>query len=542
MAPVPAPKGLVAELFVSSPGSTWKKLRDTSGAVILPQSYGVLLTTLLGLPPLAADAFDDSATTTGAVALDEASQWRAALAIKLVSGREFIARLTTGSKAAYEPKEHGAGITLLTPKAGKASDAIALAVLGNTLLVARSPEGITLLGPYVAKTLPPKKPPAPGAVAYVPSAALRGPLAGEIKKRWKAAREELSNTDQNNRKKHGGRAPDFGDPQAALAVMTGSVDGWVKLLEGADHAQLELRSENDVVRLHLQVDPGQSTDLQKWVQELAVGDASPLLSLPESAAIGVVSRSSMQQRTESAQSSADALGRLFGDRLNAKDKDRVANALKELAEARGDEAVFGYVRGADSAGLVYRGSTLDPRRLDAAAKSLVGLLRLPAFEEPLQQFVGQFSIKQSSAKIPGLPNKAERVLLSIKPSGMRMAKDPKGEVSAAPRPVELMWTSADGVTHGAMTTDAPPLLVAMVAAETAKTWAGVPATATGVSRIGKEVGFAVAVRPQILLGNAPLQSPGLATIALGRSGKLGVLDITADQAALRFFMQRAMTQ
>jgi hypothetical protein len=542
MAPVPAPTGLVAELFVSNPGAAWKKLRDTSGAVILPQSYGVLLTTLLGLPPLAADAFDDSATTTGAVALDEASQWQATLAIKLVSGREFIARLTTGSKAAYEEKKQDGGITLLAPKPGKASEEITLAVLGNTLLVARSAAAVTRLGPYAAKSLPRKKPPAPGAVLYVPKTALSGPVAAEVRKRWKALSEELSTSDLANRQKHGGRAPDFGDPQAALAVMTGNIDVWVKMLQGADHAQLELRPEADALRVHFEVDPGQSADLGKWVKELAVGSASPLLVLPDNAAVGVVTRSSSEQRAHSAQSTADAIGRLFGDRLKATDKERVAKALTELAQARGDEAVFGFVRTADSGGLVYRGPTTDQRQLDSAAKSLVGLLRLPAFEEPLRQFVGEFNIKQSSAKIAGLPNKAERVLLSIKPSGMRMAKDPKGQVSAAPRPVELMWTSIDDVTYGAMTIDAPPLLVAMVAAESSKTWAGLPAIATGLSRVGKDAGFVAAVRPQLLLANAPTASPGLATIALGRSGKLAVLDVTADQAAMRFFMQRAMTQ
>ncbi len=541
MAPVPEPKGLVAEFYVSTPAATWKQARDAAGIALLPRNYGVLLTTVLGLPPIVADAFDESATTTGAAVLDDKSEWQAVVGAKLSSGRELIARLTTGGKAAYDERKDPSGIVYLQPKPGKASTEIALAVLGNRLLVARDAAAIGLVGPYVAKTLPTKKPPGPGVVMHVPKKALSGPLAAELKKRWKTLKTDLTKRDQANRKKHGGRAPDFGDPQAAMSVMASNVAGWVEMLEHAERAQLRLLSEKDALRLRLEVDPGKKSELKDWVRGLAVGDASPLLHLPQGAAVGVIARSSPEQRRASAKSTAASLAKMFGDRLKPAQQERVEKALAELAESRGDEALFGFVR-APTAGLVYRGTSADQKRFDAATKNLVGLLRLNAFKEPINQFVGAFTVKHSTTKIVGLENKAHRVLFTIKPSGMRMAKDPKGQVSAAPQPIELLWTESGGITYGAMTQDAPPLLIAMVATEPAKSWAGLPQVGTRLKKIGKGASFVVAARPQILLGNAPANSAGLATVAVGRESGLGVMNLTVDRAALGFFVQRAMTQ
>src|SRR4051812_48137788 len=45
LAPVPAPDGLVAELYLSTPAATWDKLRAMVGgpAMFLPQSFGALV-------------------------------------------------------------------------------------------------------------------------------------------------------------------------------------------------------------------------------------------------------------------------------------------------------------------------------------------------------------------------------------------------------------------------------------------------------------------------------------------------------------------
>src|SRR5262245_642106 len=52
LTPMPAPAGLMAELFVPKPDAAWSKLRSTLGgtAALLPASFGAFATYVLGLP------------------------------------------------------------------------------------------------------------------------------------------------------------------------------------------------------------------------------------------------------------------------------------------------------------------------------------------------------------------------------------------------------------------------------------------------------------------------------------------------------------
>lgn len=536
---MPAPAGLVGELYVQDPGRTWKELRDAANIALLPQHYGVLLTTVLGLPPLLADAFDDGAMTTGAATLDGSGRLQAVVGARVTSGKELVARLTTGSKASHDEARDASGMTLLKPKPGKASAEISLAVLGNVLLVAQSEDALRDAGPYVARTLPTKKPPAPGAVLVVPKEALRGALAKEVRARWKRVEASLAAKDRENRAKHGGRAPDFGDPAAALSVMSGSVGDWVKMLEEVESAQVQLAGKGDSIQLRLTVDPGASKPLSEWISGLSLGDARPLLALPRRSALGVLTRSTEEQRGASAKSTAAALGRLFGDRLKAPEQEKIEAALGDLARARGDEALFGLSLGATQ-GVVFRGPAGDRKAFDSAMKGMVGLLRMNAFREPLRQFVGDYDLKQSTTKIVGLDAPVQRVLLSVKPSAMRRAKDPQGELPATPQPVEALWTQNAEHTYGALAVDAPPLLIDLVAGEANKTWETVPGLATRLDKLGNQAGFFVVVRPAPLLGQDLLDAPGVVSLSAGRAGTQAVVDLSVDQAALAVIAQKAM--
>ncbi len=51
-APVPAPSGHLGDLFLPAPGATWDKMRGVIGApaLFLPQGFGGLVATLVGMP------------------------------------------------------------------------------------------------------------------------------------------------------------------------------------------------------------------------------------------------------------------------------------------------------------------------------------------------------------------------------------------------------------------------------------------------------------------------------------------------------------
>jgi len=143
---VPAPEGLVGDLFLPSPETTWTRVRAIAGvsAAILPQSFGGIAATLLKLPLLAAGDIDGGVPVVGAVVKQGTAPAFGAVGIHVKAGDRFVDQLTRGPEARFVAKlDEASRVTLLTPKQAGSSEegAIALGVLGNYLLVAEKLEG-----------------------------------------------------------------------------------------------------------------------------------------------------------------------------------------------------------------------------------------------------------------------------------------------------------------------------------------------------------------------------------------------------------------
>lgn len=540
LSPVPAPEGLIADLFVPAPGETWRGLRDTAGVALLPQSYGLLLATVLGLPLTVAEAFDDRALTVGGVMMAATGEPLVVLGAQVRSGPELIANLSTGDNARFDARrDDGSGLTRLVAKPGKASADVTLAVIGNRLLFSQSSEAMDQLGPYVGRSLHRRRVTGSGVIAEIAKGALRGPVHALVKQRWQSTRDALDVADRDNRQKRGGRTPDFGDPQAALLGLGDKVAALLEVLENADGARVTLESRAGVTALRAEVNPGSSKEAMDWVRGLSAGDARPLLSLPATTVLAIQSRSTAAARMEGAESTTASVSKLLAERLSPADAKKVSAALSQLAVGRGDDAVVGVLLGEPS-GVVYRGSLSDPKAFDAGAKALFGLLELPAFKEPLRQFAGDMTVKRSTATVAGLPTRVERVLLTVKPSGMRLGADPSGTKAAAPEPIDVLWTVQDGVALGAVAKDAVPLLVTLSTATGDRTWAGSPNAAAAVERLGDRAAFVAAVRPGALLPRAESEAQGVATLALGKRESHPWLELVLDRESLRALVKGAI--
>ncbi|MCA9598787.1 MAG: hypothetical protein KC776_35995 [Myxococcales bacterium] len=542
LAPVPVPDGLAVEILVPNPGATWTALRALGGAgvALLPSTFPMLAATFLGVPPDTADVIDADTPLTGVVGTSAKQNLGVVLAVHVTSGRELIARLTTGAKAGYvERKDEKSGVTVLEAKPGKASTELVLGVVGNYLVASREEEDLLRYAPFAARTLPTRAMPKEAIVATADKKALAGPITSALRDRWKAMSAGLRLADQQNRQKHGGRAPDFGDPAVALTGMSAAVESFLAVLGSTKQAHLTVRPEKDRLAVRLIADPEATGAAKELGESLTVGSAEPLLALPAGVAVAVLSRSSAKSREESAKSTSEGLTQLFGDRLEKRDSDRVKSALAELAEGRGDWTAYGLsmVPGA----VVVQSAVSDKKKLDGGVKSALKLLSLPAFKEPLGRFVGDYTLKTEHAKITGLDSGAERALFTVKPSTMRTANDPNGNVDAAPKPVELLWTVSDDKAIAALAPDAVPVLVQQVTAKPETTLASSAAIKQIVTAAGSSVSFAVLVQPLKLGGAGVLagdDAPLLLTV--GRDGERPALHLEADQGALRGLIRTAL--
>jgi hypothetical protein len=536
LAPIPEPQGLVAEVFAAKPDQTWKRVRALTGGPVnlLPGSYPLLVTTLLGLPPTSAGAVDTDVPTVGAIVSMAPDQLSIVVGVHIKSGRELLAALTTGDGAKFSAKADPSGVTLLEPRGGR-SGGLVLGILGNHLLAAPELGAITRFGPFVARTLPTREMPAEGIVAVVPKQALSGPLPSRLRARWKAYAAELTAADRESRDKRGGRAPDFGDPMVALAGVGSGIESFAAALESSKRVRLVITPLDDRLdaKLTLEAEPGGKAALA--LQEMAVGDLSPLLALPTGMDLAIFNRTTEASREQSASSFAEGLAKLFGDRLAEPDRKKVDKVVQDLALGRGDEAIYGLHSKDGRTSLVFRGSVKDPKKFADGVNGAVDLLKLRAVSEPLEQFIGKLAVKQSSAELTGIEGKVQRVMLTLGPS---KGVGPSREVAVGPRSFELLWLVKDGVGHAALSTEPSSALVDLLTASGTGTLGADAATKAAAERAGAGGSLSLFVQPLRLGLGSTAKSSAPLLMVLGKDASAGWLRIEADRDAVKAIVQR----
>ena len=530
----------MAELWVIDPDQSYRKLREQAMTrpALLPASFPMLAATLLELPHAVAGMFDANVPLVGALLADASGAGAWVLGLHVKSGKELAAALTAGADASYAGRLDGAsGVFLLEPKAKKDST-FALGIVNNYLLVAERAPVLPLAGPFVARTLPKRPVPTESIVLTARQAALSGPVPKQLHRLWREQAAELKTLDQKNRQERGGRAPDFGDPLAALNGVGAAVDALSDVLKSARELRAVIEPLDDGLELRVELTPGQEGPAAEVVKELVVGGVEPLLLLPKSTLLGVLTRGSPSQREESAKSMSARLRALFGDRLSESDKKLIDETLAQLARGRGDFGAYALVeRGGGLCG-VMRGATGDAGAFNAGIKSLLKFPRVRAFSEPLRQFVGELTVRPSSASVPGLPGVTDRAALSIKPARIRTAG-----ASAAALEVEsfeLLWRADTELLHAAVCGEAAPALVELIQAVPERSLASEPMVSAAARRAGP-VSFAAVLRPLALSAtdDPTLDRSAPVFIAVGREGSRMRLLARASKAVTSRLFQGA---
>lgn len=409
LTPVPAPAGHLADLFVPQPGATWGKARSAVGgpAIFLPQSFGGMVTTLAGLPITMAAEIDESVPLVGAALRQGKGPLQVAVAVHVKAGDRFVDQLTRGEGARFDKTvDAPSRVTLLTDKINPGASAVALGVLGNYLIIAQKPADLTALGPYLVRTLPARAMPKEEVVIELPEAALAGPVLEGVRE-LRGRREGAV---------------------AALVPVGGMLDGLAGLLGDASAARVTLALDATVIhgRATITPKPGGGAG-SKLVAELAVGDAKPLLDLPDATTLGVLWRESKAARGESAPKQAEALAKLLGKEVTAEDREAIGAALKAEAEARGDWQAIGVAFNGTGPTAMVRAPVADADGMKKALEQLVKLAARPTFKKALADL--SLRLQVDKAVVENLPGDVTRVRLA-RTDGDDKAKPEKGKDKA----------------------------------------------------------------------------------------------------------------
>jgi hypothetical protein len=400
--PVPragAPATLLARGAVRNPTSTWRAIRPAlSGrARLLPITPELAVTTLPGFSPLVAGLIDASAPAPFDV-LEKPDLGIAIVGgIRATSASELIVAVSNGAEAKFTAEvdaEHG--ITLLRPRDSSAD--VRAAIAGDYLTLGSGDEVLRAASADLATAPIPDV--SAGAVAEVVAnhAELDGPLKDLVTKIGEAARRRLEASDAENRLRHGGRAPDFANPERVIAAFAMLTEGIAGVLSSTSRARATARLETTPsVRLELTPEEhGLARDLMK---ESPRGDLSLLMGLPS-----WVDLSFMWQRRESStQSFVERVAALFGDRIGSADRRRIADWASDLDRGLGRAAVVGLYGEGAGAGAFVLATGGDGRALRRATSAFADVARISALRSPIEAFLGRLKSATREGSLARLP-------------------------------------------------------------------------------------------------------------------------------------------
>ena len=396
---VPAPPGLVGQAWVRAPDALWSRVQNgvSGAAALMPPDVGSLLCAATGLDgavgPLVdgkADAYVVVADAGGGAGL----AWAAAVPLR--DGPRVASLLLPGDAgvARYVARDEQ-GMRALTRLDRPLPVAMALADDGKItyLVVARSDANLARLGPYAYRSMPVL--PRPAETASVVAQLTPAALAAYASSSWNDARTWLADRDAEQRAKHGGRPPDFGDPQAILEAVDGVVKRRLGLLADAKTATVEIEAGDGDVSADLRLEPRDGDA----AAAITPGDTRPLADVPADAVLALQVRDSADARADDARELEAAIGKALGSRAHADDDRAIASALDAWSAARGDWLTASLAWGPATAVVVRSPGG------EAAVRALRGLIDLggrPVFASPLHATFALGAPSVAAAKVDGL--------------------------------------------------------------------------------------------------------------------------------------------
>ena len=383
----------------------------------------------------------------------------------------------------------------------------------------------------MARTLATKAVPGEDAVFEARQASLAGPVKEGLGGWWSATKASLDASDQRERERHGGSAPTFGDPSAALAKADAMFASVFAMLDDVTEARAAITFDD--VGVHARATfaprPGDGP-ASREVRAMVTGDAQPLLDLPEGVLVGVLARDSGEARGRNSGDQRDAIEKIFAGRLGDADKTKIAAMLDAWAKGRGDWISAGLVAGDGRRALYVRSAVADQATLDRAVRETLGAPKLVALAEPIKQWAGELTIGDPTplGDAPGTRVRIDHKSPATKLTGADRKREPDR--------FEVAWSVDAKSLALAAAADGKRALRTLA---DGKTLAADPDVKRALDGVGGEASFAIVVLPMRLAAAlapkstvADLPSAPI-VLALGRRDANGWLRADISAAALR---------
>jgi hypothetical protein len=425
--PVPAPEGLIAEATIATPDATWQRLqRGVGGAAgILPSTLGGIVCAASGIDAGLGSEIDGASAAYVVVAVNGTSpQASWVIAMKLVDARRTRA-LVEGETSRFDARVSG-DFEVLTGKGDRpeAHPSRAVAAISNAagwFVVARSEDDLARLAPYATRTMAVRPPPATPREAIaidVPGFALAGPLRTEVAREWDDTKKQMLANDRDLRAQHGGRAPDFGDPGAIVAMVDGSMQARLAVLADVKSVHVGIDPGDDDLRAVVTATPGSVAGAaSRAIAGIHPGDVAPLRAVTRDAGFALLVRDSADTRAKDAADLEAAIDGALGARLAPGDSKRIHGAIDDWTAARGDAWTLALAWGATDRGLVVDAQAGDPARASRAVHEVVDTVaHVPALREPLATWLGARDVVFGSADVPGGGRAQTAALAPMPPS------------------------------------------------------------------------------------------------------------------------------
>lgn len=396
LAPVAAPAGMLAEAVLPTPDTTWKAIQGAIGgplALTAPTLSGLVAATTgaLGLSGVVESDSPAYLVVGGGEGLHWAIAFRATEATALAWAG---ADAGTFVRSAHDE----ADMKIFEPARPTADGGYVGVPTGNFVVVASSRADLVALGPYAFRTLPTRALPKEPALVHVThDGAAR--LAAFAAARWTDEKDELLAKDEEQRKAHGGRAPDHGDPRALVASVDRWVGGWLDGGRDASSGDLSIDVLDGVLTVEVELAPTAGGPSSAAFGSIHPGEMRAIESAPDGALIAVEVRSDAAERTETA--SAVTKGAEDVLRLSAVERDALGTDLAAWADARGDELLFGF-SASPGRTLFLRAAVKDEGKAAKAFDGLVKRVDGAGFRDPIRAALDVESLHSANISASGV--------------------------------------------------------------------------------------------------------------------------------------------
>jgi hypothetical protein len=375
----------------------------------LPITPELAVTTLPGLSPLVAGLIEASAPARfDFLATDDLGIGFVA-GMRSTSASELIVAVSTGAEAKFTTEvDSERGVTLLCPRQSSAD--VRAAVAGDYLVLGSGAE--VLRGAAADVATAPILDVSAGAVAEIVAshAELDGPLKDLVTKIGEAARRRLEASDAENRLRHGGRAPDFADPEPVIAALGMLTEGIARVVSSTSRVRATVKLE-PTPSLRVELTPEEHGAARDLMKELPRGDLSVLAGLPSWVDLSFM----MHRRESSTHLVTERVAALFGDRIGSADRRRIATWTDEIDRGLGREAVVGLYGEGVAAGAFVLAAGGDGRAFRRATSGLAEVAKISALRSPIEAFFGRLKCEAREGSLAGLP--VTRVSLEVSVPG-----------------------------------------------------------------------------------------------------------------------------